>query len=69
MANNTTGFLVPPSNSEEMATALYRFISDPEKRQQQGENSHRRVLEHFSILAMVNQYTDVYDSVIAKGKQ
>ena len=59
-----TGLLVPPSNPEKMATALYGLISDPEKRQQQGENSHQRVLEHFSIQAMVNKYTKVYDSLI-----
>ena len=64
-----TGLLVPPSNPEKMATALYGLISDPEKRQQQGEKAYQSVLENFSIQVMVNKYTDVYDSIIAKGKQ
>ena len=66
--NNETGFLVPPSNPEEMATALYRQISDPENRKQQGEKSLQRILENFSIEIMVNKYTEVYDSFRLKRK-
>lgn len=64
-----TGLLVPPSNSEAMATALLTLIENKKKRQQLGEHSFQRVLEKFSIQAMVNKYTNVYDSLGLKRKQ
>ena len=64
-----TGLLVPASDPEAMADALLTLIKDKQKRQQQGENSYQRVLDKFSIQAMVNKYTDVYDSLRLKRKQ
>ncbi|NOR68271.1 MAG: TIGR03088 family PEP-CTERM/XrtA system glycosyltransferase [Methylomarinum sp.] len=62
--NGETGLLVPHSNPEAMTKALYQLLTDKDKRQQLGLNGYKRVLDNFSILAMVNQYTDVYDSLI-----
>ncbi len=58
-----TGELVPPSDPEAMAAALLTLIKDKQKRQQQGELSYQCVLDNFSIQAMVNKYTDVYNSL------
>ncbi len=63
-----TGLLVSPSNPQNMEKALFLLISDKEKRQQLGKNSYQRVLDNFSIQAMVNKYTNVYDSLIFKRK-
>jgi len=48
---------------------LLTLIEDKQKRQQQGEQSYQRVLANFSIQAMVDKYTDVYDSLRLKRKQ
>ena len=64
-----TGLLVPPSDPATMADALLTLIEDKQKRQQQGEQSYQRVLANFSIQAMVDKYTDVYDSLRLKRKQ
>ncbi|NOQ14860.1 MAG: TIGR03088 family PEP-CTERM/XrtA system glycosyltransferase [Methyloprofundus sp.] len=61
-----TGELVPPSDPEAMAAALLTLIADKQKRQQQGENSHQSILDNFSIQAMVNKYTEVYDSLSSR---
>ncbi len=63
VVSGKTGVLVPPSNPEKMADALYSLIVGQKLRQQQGKNSLQRVLENFSIQAMVNNYTKVYDSL------
>jgi len=65
--HNETGFLVPASSPKKMAEALLQLIGDSEKRQQQGENSYQRVLNNFSIQAMVDKYVKVYDLLI-QGK-
>ncbi|MCK5664083.1 MAG: TIGR03088 family PEP-CTERM/XrtA system glycosyltransferase [Thiotrichaceae bacterium] len=64
-----TGFLVPHSNPEAITKALLQLLSYKEKRQQLGVNGYKRVLDNFSILAMVNKYTDVYDSLIKNREQ
>ena len=66
--NYETGLLVPPSNPVAMAKAVDILIKDKEKRQQQGKKGKQSVLENFSIKAMVNKYTDVYDSLRLKRK-
>jgi len=63
-----TGLLVPPSEPEVMAQAMLSLLIDKEKRQQLSENSHQRVIENFSIQAMVTKYTKVYDSLGFKRK-
>lgn len=61
-----TGLLVPHSNPDAMAGALLQLVADKEKRLKLGENGYKSVLENFSIFAMVNKYTEVYDSLINK---
>ena len=63
---NNTGFLVPPENPEAMANVMYTLIVDKQKRKTQGENAVQRVQENFSIQAMVNEYTNIYDSLVGK---
>jgi len=63
-----TGLLVPSSDPDAMAQAMLSLLNDKEKRQQLSENSHQRVIENFSIQAMVAKYTEVYDSLGFKRK-
>ena len=44
-----TGFLVDPSDPEDLARALGRLLSDEGLRRRMGENGRRRVLDEFSI--------------------
>ncbi len=63
-----TGLLVPPSDPLAMATAMLTLLADDKKRLQQAKMSYQRVQKHFSILTMVKNYTDVYDSLIGNRK-
>ncbi len=59
-----TGILVPPQNSEQLATAIQGLLSDPLKRAQLGEAGWRRIRHHFSIETMINEYHSLYRQVI-----
>ncbi|MCF7970303.1 MAG: TIGR03088 family PEP-CTERM/XrtA system glycosyltransferase [Methylococcaceae bacterium] len=63
-----TGLLVPSSDPDAMAQAMLSLLMDKDKRQKLSENSHQRVIDNFSIQAMVTKYTEVYDSLGLKGK-
>ncbi len=63
-----TGLLVAPSDPKAMAEAMLSLLIDKEKRLQLSGNSHQRVIENFSIQAMVTKYTEVYDSLGFKRK-
>jgi sugar transferase (PEP-CTERM/EpsH1 system associated) len=64
-----TGLLVPPSEPEALATALLTLLENKQLRLQFGKRAHQRVLENFSIQAMVSKYTEVYDSLRLNRKQ
>lgn len=51
-----------------MAEAMLSLLIDKEKRLQLSNNSHQRVIDNFSIQAMVAKYTEVYDSLGFKRK-
>ncbi|BCG64824.1 MAG: hypothetical protein methR_P2617 [Methyloprofundus sp.] len=64
-----TGLLVPHSEPEAMATALLTLLENKPLRLQFGKSAHQRILEKFSIQAMVSKYTEVYDSLRLKRKR
>jgi len=69
VSDDKTGFLVPHSNAEAMKKAIAQLISDKEKRLKFAENGYKRVQDNFSIEAMVNKYTRVYDCLINNREQ
>jgi sugar transferase (PEP-CTERM/EpsH1 system associated) len=67
--DGVSGILVPVSSPESMKKALLTLIVDKEKRAKQGRQSRQRVLDNFSISAMVNKYTKVYESLLVKREE
>jgi glycosyltransferase involved in cell wall biosynthesis len=60
------GIIVPPRQSEALATALGRLIDlGPDARRQLGLAGRARVLQHFSIHEVVRQYEALYLQVSA----
>lgn len=66
IVDGQTGLLVPADDSEAMAGALERYLTEPVLRTAHGEASRARVLERFSLDAMVGAYTELYDSLLSR---
>ena len=64
VANGETGYLVPPSNTEAMTEAIYKYLENEELCQQHGENAIERVESNFSFAAMVEKYDALYSGVL-----
>lgn len=63
--DEVTGWLVPPGNPEQLATALTDSLSlSDAARIAMGQRARRHVLENFSLDAMRKQTLDVYDAVL-----
>jgi sugar transferase (PEP-CTERM/EpsH1 system associated) len=58
-----TGSLIAANDIVLMAEKILDYANSAEKRHQHGQNAHQRVLQEFSLTAMVGQYKAVYDSL------
>ena len=58
-----TGFIVPAADADAMAQKLVKLANDPESACKMGLAGRRRVLDQFSMRAMVATYQGVYDSM------
>lgn len=58
--NGATGLLVPPGDPEALGEALVRLVSDAEARRRMGTAARRRVVEQFSVEAMVAAYESLF---------
>ena len=59
-----TGLLVPPGDDEAMAAVLIRLLENETERTRLGRAGRARVLEHFSLRAMVGSHEQAYDLVL-----
>jgi len=57
------GIVVEPGNAKSFATACVSLLSAPRRRVQLGEAGRRRVLDCFSIAAVADAYSQLYESV------
>ncbi|MBK9574218.1 MAG: TIGR03088 family PEP-CTERM/XrtA system glycosyltransferase [Rhodoferax sp.] len=57
-----TGVVVPAANVEAMARELVRLANDPARSLKMGQAGRQRVLDRFSMQAMISTYQNVYDS-------
>lgn len=64
-----TGFLVPPGEPEALAAAMARHLDAPELGARQGAAGRARVLEKFSLPAMLAGYDRVYQALLAPGRK
>jgi len=59
-----TGYLVPPSDSQSMATAIMDLLRNPEKAVAMGKRGKKEVQEKFTVEAMVKKYEELYFSLL-----
>ncbi len=59
-----TGLLVPPGNSEALAAAINRLLTDAGLRMRLGQAARERVIREFSADRMVNQIIELYSQVV-----
>ncbi len=59
-----TGRLTAPGDPEAMAEKIADYIHHIEKMRQHSQQAYRRALTEFSLLAMVERYKTVYDSLL-----
>lgn len=56
-----TGFIVPAADADAMAREIVKLASNPESAYNMGRLGRQRVLDQFSMQAMVSTYVGVYD--------
>ena len=64
--HDNTGLIVPAADVSAMAWAIQALAADPERALAMGRAGRARVEAHFSLQAMVHNYTAVYDRLLTK---
>ncbi|MFP4692448.1 MAG: glycosyltransferase family 4 protein [Halothece sp.] len=59
-----TGLLVPPKDNAAFTEAIDRILSDPQWRNQLGENARKRMEEKFSWEGVTSQLSNLYSQII-----
>jgi rhamnosyl/mannosyltransferase len=62
-----TGYLVPPSNSQELAKAIHHLLSNPRLRDEMGAAGRRRVEEQFTSQRMAASMFQIYHDVLHRS--
>jgi glycosyltransferase involved in cell wall biosynthesis len=60
------GLLVPPKDSEKLATAIFRVINNNKLRNDIGLNAQKVFNQNFSVDKMTNNYLNILDTIISK---
>jgi len=63
--SGVTGMLVPPADTESLASALANYVADSNLREEHGRASWQRVIDEFSINVMVQNYKNLYNGALA----
>jgi glycosyltransferase involved in cell wall biosynthesis len=58
------GWLVPPQDSEALASSIRNALESPAERRRRGEAARRRVLNRFSMERCVERHTELYRSAL-----
>ena len=66
VVDQVTGFLINASKPEELATKIEILLDDKKMRFQMGKAGKERITNKFSISKMINEYIDLYQSVLLK---
>ena len=61
-----TGFTVPPADSEALASALRRMLTETDRRLAFGQAARKRVEEIYSAGAMANRVTEIYADLLSR---
>lgn len=63
--DNETGFLINPSNPEELADKLGILLNNADLRTNMGLAGKKRIINEFSVEKMVRNYTDLYKMILS----
>ena len=63
-----TGLLVPPADSEGLASAVLRVLDTPERGRALGARGRERARRHFSLDGMVCETVGLYDTLLENGR-
>ncbi|HNR50781.1 MAG TPA: glycosyltransferase, partial [Deltaproteobacteria bacterium] len=56
-----TGIVVPKRDPEALCAAWQRLLdAGPDSRRAMGERARKRIMDHYSLQAMINRYEDLY---------
>jgi sugar transferase (PEP-CTERM/EpsH1 system associated) len=66
VVDGLTGALYDPGDPNGLATAMEQYVQQADLRQSHGEAGRRRVIEQFSLDAMVTRYGEFYDDVLGR---
>ncbi|MGH9360067.1 MAG: glycosyltransferase, partial [Terriglobia bacterium] len=66
VCDGETGFLIPPGDAASLADALDRLLTSPDLRRDLGRKAKAFALEHFSLARVLNEYEDLYASLLAR---
>jgi len=69
IADNETGFLVPPRDPRALAERLYQLLIDPERCVQMGQAARVRVEREFTWESVAKRTSRLYESILATHKQ
>ncbi len=64
IVDSKIGYLVPPGNPGALAEKIIALLQDPLLAHKIGKNSRARVMQHFSLSAMVNRYLMQYAELL-----
>jgi len=62
-----TGVIVPAADAGAMAREIVKLANDPESASKMGQLGRQRVLDQFSMKAMVATYQGIYDSMVSNN--
>jgi len=65
VVDNETGFIIPPDNSDELASRIMLLYENAAKRREMGEKARQRAIEVFSLEAMIKRHEDLYEELYA----
>jgi glycosyltransferase involved in cell wall biosynthesis len=65
VVDNETGFLIKPSDPEELAQKLEILLSDADLRMRMGLAGRKQVIDKFSVEKMVKNYINLYRNVLS----
>jgi len=63
VVDGETGLLVEPEDPQALAAALDSLAAEPERRRELGRRGRERVVEHFSVDAMVRRTIELYEEL------
>ena len=63
VADGVTGQVVPARDPRALAQAIARYVKQPELAARHGKAGLERVMQKYSMAAMLNAYLDMYDSL------